>query len=249
MYSSFCNESASFKQSYPDFQGDKYQLNKKYTNAAESETLGYTWQGTQGVYAADSIYRFDFQVPHTDGKVSINFESIFNDVGGPEANENQWYGLDNISVSVIRHPVQLTEEEVEFNTILLRSEDPLKRNRARLELLRSDVAFVEWLEVKQAKKPALNLEQLTEELGLLKFAKREAATQKILEHGLDHRVKLEQIQLGSDDPEVRARLQFVFDEWDFGEEIQVRKIYGIEIKRLLKIINTPKAKRLLEGGV
>jgi len=243
--SSFCNYSANLKQSFPDYHGDKYKVNKYYTGAAESETLGYTWAASQGPLAADSVYHFDFQIPHSSGEISLNFESIFNDVGGPEANKDQWYGLDNIVVSVVNHPQQFPEKEIKENIDLLKSMDANKRHMARIKLMKSDIAFVKWLENATPDAIELNIKKWVEELASPIHATREAATQKLLKEGVTHQISLKKMFAETDDPEVRARLQHLFEAWGSVDDVENHYNYELEVERLLKIINTPKAKKLL----
>lgn len=93
VYTSFSNvDSPAFPQSFPDTYPNG--SHKRFTGAAESNTLGYNREG-------NSVYRFTLKTPHTSDLVSYLFSST---CSGDPLDES--WGLDNVTVSIAS-----TEEE------------------------------------------------------------------------------------------------------------------------------------------
>jgi|GEM_PF-6922688 len=75
-----------------------------FTGASHIGELGYeqTWARyePQITVKIDSTYKLKFSVPHTEQSLKLNFQSQLNEVEGKDNQEEQWYGIGKISVTV-----------------------------------------------------------------------------------------------------------------------------------------------------
>lgn len=85
-------------------QGDASGNYAASTGAAEVNTLGYKfYRGSyQLLEAMDSVYRFEFTVPHIDDSVQFDFRSF-----GLQGLKDESWGLDNVRVTAEEMPVIL----------------------------------------------------------------------------------------------------------------------------------------------
>jgi len=238
---SFCNNVSGKKQSFPDFLGSGYESNNQFTLALESSTLGYVSDEGVKKVISDSIYRFDFIIPHTKKSLQLNFESKFVDTH-EETNVDQWYGLDNVKISALTNPKQETEEIISSKINALASRDAVTRYKARISLLASDQQFLKLLETHLKKKKNEDILKVVALLNDESFKIRTDATNKLLSLSKEHSQSIEQALHDATEPEIISRLRYIVSE---GNK-KGKPNHQTEIARVLRMIDTPQAKKLLQ---
>jgi hypothetical protein len=178
------------------------------TGAAERNTLGYQWDGGNGVARdLDSVYRISVVVPHTADAVRFDFAGA----GGMATGDDETWGLDNVKVEALgeRDGPKLGEVELRRLWETVGGRDPVAEAEAVRRLIEGGDATVPFLRARVGpvgvdKK---RFEQWVAQLDGDDFGARERATEAIRSLGPAAEGLLREAADRAESAEVKLRLE------------------------------------------
>lgn len=232
-------------QAYPGFT--KLGVAPAHTGASEINKLGYRYNDKFG--NRDAVYPMSFVFAHTGDAVRFDFEAT-----GIRAVQPSSWGLDNVKVELLEEftPAKLSKQQFDAAWATLLEGDARKTGPAVRRLVAAGDAAVAY--VHTHRRDLLthrdNIRKLIAQLDHDDYRTREAATKKLRELGANAREVLTAVTrpdvIARLSPEQRYRIQSLLND-EPGESRMtpdLRRLHHVRL--ILKMINTAKAKALLE---
>ena len=238
---------AGCRQAFPDWVG--IADSPPRTGAAERNSLGYVYTGPPEIQprVLDSVYRLNLTFPHAGADITLKFSA-----SGLEKETAQTWGLDNVSVSVLSAVSSIDDEAMKGLWEELASEDSQRASEAARRLIASGEQAVEFLAprvapvIADARQVALLLRQLDD--ADWKVREKAAATLTEMGKAVEKQLKDALAKLPKDGSlELRLRLERVIQKVGEKTISDADRMLYLRAARVLGAIDSPKARKLLEG--
>jgi hypothetical protein len=227
LYTTFDNVGYSYPGPYPKGNDEQafpddypWAIHTGCTGVAEERTLGYTFVwGASGIRQdCSSVYDLTLVFPHEGADLQLLWQALWSErvkKGGES------WGLESLQVEVLDGPMPLAEKQLDALWHDLADENPMTAFAALWALVgggEKSVAFIagRLLEDVKPADPASEIGQLVKKLDDQDFKVRQEASQRLHDIGRAHQFELRKTAEVTESPEVRLRLQQIFEKW--GEE-------------------------------
>jgi hypothetical protein len=266
MYTTFDTVGFSFPGPYPNGNDEQafpddypWAIHKGGAGAAEERNLGFNflWPDSNLQQDSSSVYDLTLVFPHEGADLRLLWQALWSErvkKGGES------WGLESLEVEVLDGPQPLTQKQLEASWQDLAGEDAMKAFAALWTLVsggEKSVAFVadQLSSAALPADPASELGRLIKALDDRNFQVREEATRRLHDTGRPYQIELRKIAETTESPEVRFRLQRLFEQWTGEPEPTVLErdrlkhdLLAGRAVRVLETIGGPEALKALEAA-
>jgi hypothetical protein len=255
LYTTFdncCYFTDNNEQAFPD--DFPWAINKGWTGAAETRTLGYPhdWGGPSRTWDCSSVYDLTLVFPHEDADLRLLARALWSECfkkGGES------WGLESLEVEVLDGPQALTDEQLGALWQDLHGDDAAKAFTALWTMVSGGPKTVDFIAgrlgmpVGKPPEPVEEIGRLLWQLDDPSYQVREQATRRLGEIGRPYLPELRKVEKTTESPEVRLRLRDVIKKLE-AEQKAADAQNAAGRSRLTHDLGPARAVRVLEtiGG-